>query len=154
MVTKEFLVEKLKEENTYTLSGSGNVQILEDNILFMRRYNLLGGGIKNALDGHYCFVVNIDTFKYVAWKDSDYGSLTWTMPIDNKIFVKVCKANKEKIEQIIAAHILSSYYYDDKKSLIENGYTHHLLCDWRKYPDDLGKLDKMQKLAVDKLKNK
>jgi len=173
-VTIEFL-EKIKSSDC----GYGNVSQLSKDVFSFTEYNFLPGTNPHGLDGHYSFAVNITNFKYVYWKDSDYGGLTYVRDNPNKVFIPVHKSIKKQIEGIIARKLLGSYWYDRNavnsrgKNLFSDGtppekagfgFNDHivryndgwklcLITDWAMTEPDseLGKLDPIEKMAVDEL---
>jgi hypothetical protein len=160
MITKEFLKKKFVDAPGYT-GSSGNIYKIDKAIYTFRVYNLLSGGNKNGLDGHYCFAVNIKDFNYVIWKDSDYGSLAYVKEIKDKKISKIHKSAIAQIESIIAITLSEAYWYDGDhvnsqgENLIkDSSVKSSLICTHvDDYPnDDLGKLSKMEKEAIKLLK--
>ena len=160
-VTREFL-EKIRIRQSW----SGNIDKISKDVYTFTIYNFLPGTNPNGLDGHYSFAVNITNFKYVYWKDSNYGGLTYVRDNKNKILLPVHKSVKQEIEGIIASKLLGAYWYDGKHvnqqgNLLfplenveyEAPYKRSIICTWH---DDqpntpLGILDEMELLAVEKL---
>ena len=153
-VTVEFLKSIMANH-----CGYGNVSQISKDVFTFTEYNFLPGTNPHGLDGHYSFAVNIKNFKYVYWKDSDYGGLTYVKDNTNKVFIPVHKSIKKQIEGIIARKLLSSYWYDGNHvnqqgpNLFGNDCKLCLISDWAiTQPDtDLGTLDEMEKLAVSEL---
>ncbi len=163
MITRKFLESKA-EGSIYNNAGSGNIHKIADNIFAFTVYNFLSGGDPNGFDGHYSFVVDINNFNYLVYKDSDYGGLTYVKDIKDKSFLNVHASMTKKVENIIASKLLGAYYYDSKhvnqqgKNLFpdksENPYYSgqkiSLICMWvDDYPDSpLGQLKNIEKLAI------
>lgn len=160
-LTREYL------EKIATRSQSGNIHKISKDVFVFTMYNFLPGTNINGLDGHYSFAVNITNFKYLYWKDSDYGGLTYVRKNKNKTFLYVHLNMIKEIEGIIAAKLLGSYWYESDKS---NGRGKNLFhkesddeYDWNPkislictfvddYPNEpLGKLSEIELLAIKKL---
>ena len=118
MLTEDFLRSKLKYrivpgygECLYR-SGSGNINVVSDNVFSFLCHNLLPGD-DGQLDGHYKIYVNINTFDYLLYQDSYYGSLHYTTESKNPNWVTdLIEREKYMIESIIADKLLGAYYYD------------------------------------------
>lgn len=98
-------------ELNYIKSGRNNINVLSDNVLTFTEYNLLATG-GSSLDGHYNIFVNYKTFDYLVSKNSEYGSLTYTLPTKEKGWTKLNTEDKKIIEAIIASKLLGAYYQD------------------------------------------
>lgn len=130
-------------------SQSTNIHRLSDSVFSFTEYNFLPTCEQDILDGHYTFFVNKDTFEYLVYKSSDYGSLTYVIPVDFNGFLTaelLPEPSKEHVESIIAHKLLTSYFYDSehinhKGALLfpnpednDNIYAHRsLICDHRGY---------------------
>lgn len=133
-------------------SQSTNIQRLSDLVFSFIEYNYLPSCEQDILDGHYTFFVNKDTFEYLVYKSSDYGSLTYVIPVDFDGFLTaelLPEPSRERVESIIAHKLLTSYFYDSdaqfrKGSLLfkeaETAEHYHyiyskrsLICDNRGY---------------------
>lgn len=137
MLTKDLLESKLKYRTVahhgdclYS-SGRGNIDVVSDNVLSFYEHNLLPGD-DGQLDGHYKIYVNINTFDYLIYKDSCYGSLTYTKKSDDNNWVTdLIEREKSMLESIIADKLLGSYYYQSDainqkgRSLISDGKYEH-----------------------------
>jgi hypothetical protein len=178
MISKEFLESKVTSTSIYYGGlGSGNIEKIAENIFKFHAYNFLPGTNPHGLDGHYCFIINIENFTYRIYKDSDYGSLSYVLYVKNKVFTEVHKSIKEKVEDIIACKLLGAFFYDGDacchrgKNLFsdntppelfrgclnyKDGYKYSVICTWvDDYPNEpLGKLSKIDKLAIKELKSK
>lgn len=159
-VTKEFLENIIEDDNIYNTAGSGNIQRISEDVFSFVIYNFLPGTNPHGLDGHYGFAVNYKTFKYICWKDSDYGGLTYVKKIDDKCFIKIHKSIKNQIEKIIACKLYSSYFYDFKhinqkgNNLIEGcNIKCSLICDWRNESVPLREIEQIEKFAINKLQD-
>jgi len=119
MITKEFLKKKLFEKS---FKRSGNVYTTPKfkNIVSFSVYNILKG-YSGDMDGHYTFVVDIETFNYIVFKHADYGGLTWVIEIDGIERVVVNDLNRKFIEGTIAYVLLTSMDYKIRHS--KTGYT-------------------------------
>lgn len=160
-VTREFL-EKIRVRQSW----SGNINKISKDVYTFTIYNFLPGTNPHRLDGHYSFAVNITNFKYVYWKDSNYGGLTYVRDNIDKILLPVHKSVKSEIEGIIASKLLGAYWDDGsvingngnllfpKKTTEYDPYSKRsIICTWH---DDqpntpLGTLDGIELLAVEKL---
>lgn len=145
MLTEDFLRSKLKYrivpgygECLYK-SGRGNISVMSDNVFSFLHYNLLPGD-DGQLDGHYKIYVNINTFDYLLYQDSYYGSLHYTRESRNSNWVTdLIEREKSMIESIIADKLLGAYYYDHNavnmngRSLISDGSKISLITDYRGY---------------------
>ncbi|HCI58228.1 MAG TPA: hypothetical protein DFH96_05555 [Bacteroidetes bacterium] len=133
-------------------SQSTNIHRLSDSVFTFTEYNFLPTCEQDILDGHYTFFVNKDTFEYLVYKSSDYGSLTYVIPVDFNGFLTaelLPEPSKEHVESIIAHKLLTSYFYEYEavnqkgKNLFEEvekteDYHHiyskrSLICDHRGY---------------------
>lgn len=117
-ITRKFLENKSFEHNVGWNAGvikikasSGNIERLSDNVFYFTEHNLLPND-GSKFDGHYIFFVNYKTFKYVVYKDSDYGGLTYTKPTNEKNAIKLNKIDKKITEAIISSKLLGAYLYD------------------------------------------
>lgn len=126
-----------------------NIHRLSDSVFAFIEYNFLPSCKQDILDGHYTFFVNKDTFEYLVYKSSDYGSFTYVIPVDFDGFLTaelLPKPSRERVESIIADKLLTSYFYDSdhinhKGALLfpnpednENIYAHRsLIVDNRGY---------------------
>jgi len=158
----------------------GNINKISKDVYVFTVYNWLPGGNPHGFNGHYSFAVNITNFKYVVWKDSDYGSLTYVRDNPNKVFIKVHKSMKATVEQIIANKLLGAYWYNrnavnhrgvnlfsdgtpPEKSgtniygedimRYDDGRKYSIICTWvDDYPnEELGQLKDIEKLAIAEL---
>lgn len=117
-ITKEFLESKSYSHNVgwgagiiEISSSSGNLNRVSENVFSFIEYNFLPcDGSK--LDGHYRFYVNYKTFNYVVFKDSEFGSLTYTLPTKEKGIISLNEIDKKIVEAIIASKLLNAYFYD------------------------------------------
>jgi len=130
-------------------SQSTNIHRLSDSVFTFEEYNFLPTCEQDILDGHYTFFVNKDTFEYLVYKSSDYGSFTYVLPVDFDGFLTaelLPEPSKARVESIIAHKLLTSYFYDGnhinhKGALLfsnpkdnENIYAHRsLIVDNRGY---------------------
>lgn len=130
-------------------SQSTNIHRLSDSVFSFTEYNFLPSCEQDILDGHYTFFVNKDTFEYLIYKSSDYGSLAYVIPVDFNGFLTaeiLPEPSKEHVESIIAHKLLTSYFYDSEHinhqgALLfpnpednDNIYAHRsLICDHRGY---------------------
>lgn len=129
-----------------------NINRLSDSVFKFTEYNFLPICEQDVLDGHYTFFVNKDTFEYLVYKSSDYGSFTYTIPVGFDGFQTaetLPQVSKERVESIVAHKLLTSYFYDSDakfskgKLLFEEAETaehyHYiyskrsLICDYRAY---------------------
>jgi hypothetical protein len=93
-------------------SSSGNICRISDNVFKFTEYNFLPGE-DGQLDGHYTFYVNINTFDYLIFQSSYYGSFTYTTPPTQNGWVKnLILREHTMVESIIAHKLLTSYFYD------------------------------------------
>ncbi len=133
MLTEDYLRSKLKYRTVpgygecLYKGGSGNIKVISDNVFSFVYHNLLPGN-DGQLDGHYKIYVNINTFDYLIYKDSGYGSFTYTTESNNTNWVSgLIEREKSMIESIIADKLLGAYYYDHNatnsngRSLISDG---------------------------------
>jgi len=96
-------------------SQSTNIHRLSDSVFTFTEYNYLPSCEQDILDGHYTFFVNKDTFDYLVYKSSDYGSLTYVIPVDFDGFLTaelLPEPSRERVESIIAHKLLTSYFFD------------------------------------------
>ncbi len=96
-------------------SQSTNIHRLSDSVFTFTEYNFLPINEQDVLDGHYTFFVNKDTFEYLIYKSSDYGSFTYVIPVGFGGFLNaenLPQVSKERVESIIAHKLLTSYFYD------------------------------------------
>lgn len=96
-------------------SQSTNIHRLSDSVFSFTEYNFLPSCEQDILNGHYSIYVNKDTFEYLLYKSSDYGSLTYVIPVDFDGFLTaemLPEPSKEHIESIIAHKLLTSYFFD------------------------------------------
>jgi len=133
-------------------SQSTNINRLSDSVFSFYEYNFLPTCEQDILDGHYTFFVNKDTFEYLVYKSSDYGSFTYVLPLEFDGFLTselLPEPSKIRVESIIAHKLLTSYFYDydsmngKGKNLIEDAelaedydktYSKRsLICDDRGY---------------------
>ncbi len=174
-VTLKFL-ERFPKGPTF----DGNIYKISKDVFMFTVYNWLPGDNPHGFDGHYSFAVNITNFKYVVWRDSGYGGLTYVIDNPNKAFIKVHKSMKAVIESIIATKLLGSYWYERTavnqwgKNLFSDGTPPEfvqkniyqedimryndgskisLICTWvDDYPNEpLGELKDIEKLAISEL---
>jgi len=164
-VTRAFLESKVDYK---FYSHDGNAYKLSDFIYKFTQYNFLSGGDENGLDGHYSFIVDILNFNYVVYKCADYGGLTWVKDVANKVFINIHESIKAMVESLIAQKVLRTYHFDSKDVCNRGEFLipkltdeyeflgkRHLISDWvDTYPDDLGKLTDIEKLAVATLKDR
>ncbi len=97
------------------ISASQNIHRISDSVFSFTEYNFLPSCPADILDGHYTIFVNKDTFEYLLYKSSDYGSLTYVIPVDFNGFLTsetLPEPSKVRIESIIAHKLLTSYFYD------------------------------------------
>lgn len=120
-VTRNFLENKSFEHNVGWGAGvikiessTGNIYRLSDNVFYFTEYNFLPTDGSN-FDGHYTFYVNYKTFDYLVYKNSNYGSLTYTTPTKEINIIKLNDIDKKISEAIIASKLLGSYFYDFDK---------------------------------------
>jgi len=106
-VTRKFL-QSFPDGYVY----SGNLYKISKDVFEFTVYNWLPGDNPHGFDGHFSFAVNIRNFKYLVWKDSDYGGLTYVRDNPNKVFIAIHKSMKPIVEQLIANKLLRSYWYD------------------------------------------
>jgi hypothetical protein len=158
-VNVEFLSSKLicgynrwADREIDITSQSTNIHRISDSVFRFTEYNFLPINEQDVLDGHYTFFVNKDTFEYLVYKSSDYGSLTYVIPVGFDGFQTaetLPQVSKEIVESIIAHKLLTSYFYDSDakfskgKLLFEEAetaehyhyiYSHRsLICDYRAY---------------------
>jgi hypothetical protein len=161
------------------INYDGNIHKISKDVYQFTIYNWLPGKNPHGFDGHYSFAVNITNFKYLCWKDSDYGGLTYVRDNQNKIFIPVHKSMKAEVEAIIAGKLRGAYWYDRDavfskgKNLFPNGNPtepaghgfnpnivryhdgakYSLICTWvDDYPNEpLGELKDIEKAAIEKL---
>lgn len=130
-------------------SQSTNIHRLSDSVFSFTEYNFLPTCEQDILDGHYTLFVNKDTFEYLVYKSSDYGSFTYVIPVEFDGFLTaelLPEPSRVRIESIIAHKLLTSYFYDGKHinhkgALLfpnpkdnENIYSHRsLIVDYRGY---------------------
>lgn len=98
-------------------TSSGNINQISDTVFTFTEYNFLPGPIGDGInfDGHYTFFVDYTNMNWLVYKSSDYGSLTWTKPVDFSDFLRkkdFSKKGVKEIEHIIAHKLISSYFYD------------------------------------------
>jgi hypothetical protein len=145
LLTREFLESKLAyyEHKYYGTclhkASSGNIDRISDNVFKFTQYNFLPE-TDGQLYGHYTFYVNVTNFKYLLYKSSFYGSLTYTTEsLDKNWVTNLIERELIEVESIIADKILGSYFYDSNdvnqkgKSLINDGYKKCLITDYRGY---------------------
>lgn len=104
-----------------------NVHLIKGNIISFTEYNFLPTD-GSTLNGHYDFYVNYKTFDYVIFKNSEYGSFTYTLPTKQKGTIKLNEIDKKIIEAKIAYKLLGTYIYDSK--YVQNKGT-NLISDGR-----------------------
>ena len=133
-------------------SQSTNINRLSDSVFTFIEYNFLPICKQDILDGHYTFFVNKDTFEYLVYKSSDYGSFTYVIPVGFNGFQTaetLPQVSKEHIESIVAHKLLTSYFYDRDSQFskgknlfeeFENSENYDktyskrsLICDYRGY---------------------
>lgn len=133
-------------------SQGTNIHRLSESVFSFEEYNYLPSCEQDILDGHFTFFVNKDTFEYLVYKSSDYGSFTYVLPVKFDGFhtdETLPAPSKAKVESIIAHKLLTSYFHDSNhvnhrgKSLVEDAHTaedYHelyskrsLICDNRGY---------------------
>lgn len=138
ILTFEFLETKIHKDYD---CHSSNITRLNQYIYVFEQYNFLPTSKDSILDGHFTIYVNITNFKYILYKSSYYGGLTYTTPSDNETFITKLtdKIDKITIESIIANKLLRSYHYDsnhvnhkgnnliEQPNLYEGGYTKSIL---------------------------
>lgn len=117
-----FLQSKLKNGFSVWAQGeieyksqSSNINRLSDSVFTFTEYNFLPISEQDILDGHYTIFVNKDTFEYLLYKSSDYGSLSYVIPVNFNGFLTaelLPEPSKEHIESIISHKLLTSYFYD------------------------------------------
>lgn len=96
-------------------SQSSNISRLSNDVFSFDEYNFLPSCESDILDGHYTLYVNYKTFQYLLYKSSDYGGLTYTLPVEFKGFLSandLPESSKQHIESIIAHKLLTAYFYD------------------------------------------
>jgi len=96
-------------------SQSTNIHRISDSVFRFTEYNFLPICEQDVLDGHFTFFVNKDTFEYLVYKSSDYGSLTYVIPVEFNGFYNaenLPQVSKECVESIVAHKLLTSYFYD------------------------------------------
>ncbi len=161
ILKKKFLESKSNKNHT---SHDSNIHKISKNVYRFIQYNFLPGENPYGLDGHYCFAVNVTNFKYLVWKDSDYGGLTYVRDIENKVFLEIHESIKEEVESVIADKLLGAYFSEyrnekrERKSLIADSddyYKKSLICTWvDDYPNEpLGQLKEIEKMAIEKLES-
>lgn len=94
---------------------STNMSRLSDSVFSFIEYNYLPSCETDILDGHYTFFVNKDTFEYLVYKSSDYGSLSYVLPVDFDGFLTaelLPEPSKLRVESVIASKLLGAYFYD------------------------------------------
>jgi hypothetical protein len=121
-VNVEFLSNKLicgynrwADREIDITSQSTNIHRLSDSVFTFTEYNYLPINEQDVLDGHFTLFVNKDTFEYLIYKSSDYGSLTYVIPVDfNGFYIaeNLPEVSKERVESVIAHKLLTSYFYD------------------------------------------
>lgn len=109
-LTHKFLERKVLKDRYG--SHSGNVTLISDRVAKFIIHNLLPGE-DGQLDGHYTFFVNVDTFDYLIYQSSYYGSLTYTTESRDTKWVKnLNKREKQAVEHFIACKLLGAYFYN------------------------------------------
>lgn len=103
------------EVTTVRASGS-NINRISNDVFTFTEYNKLPSDETDILDGHYTFFVNYKTFDYLAYKSSDYGSLTYVIPCEfGGYFLtkdNLPEISRKKVEAIIAHKLLGAYFSD------------------------------------------
>ena len=176
-INLEFLKKRIKDKSGHKGHG-GNNHLISDNIIEFLQYNFLPGTNPHGLDGHYTFYVNWKTFQYLMCKHANYGGLTWVREVEKKVFIPIHESIKEQVESIIASKLAGAYYYisNNKVScsrgpnLIGNqkmqmmllsgvtkhyyyeGYKGSLVCDYRDYPKEKGKLGYLSSIDKEAIK--
>lgn len=135
-----------------------NIHRISDSVFKFTEYNFLPADETDILDGHYTFFVNKDTFEYLVYKSSDYGSLTYTIPCEfgGAFLTKesLPEFSRKRVEANIACKLLGAYFYDsaaihskginlfsdgtptepsDRGVRFNDGCKRSLICDYRGY---------------------
>lgn len=161
MIDTKFLKTKLVKEPGCRAS-SGNIAKQSENVFSFIVHNFLPGTNPHSLCGHYSFSVNVKTFDYRVWKNSDYGGLTWVQGIKNKVFLNIYESVKAQIESVIAHKLLGAYWYNYNHinqqglNLFPDGdIKRSLITTWvDDYPGEpLGELEKIEILAIKEFEN-
>jgi len=149
-LTVEFLKKKYQDVSYYSSWAQrsvqpscqhGNITVLNDDILKFTEYNYLPCNEEDILDGHYTFFVDVNTFRWIIYQSSYYGSFTYTTPSKDESMMyetEIPAVSKERIEAIIALKLLSAYHLDHDypnmkgKGLIKGSNSKgSILCDCR-----------------------
>ena len=176
IITKEFLESKSfsclsawggGNQKIPCTAGGGNINRISDEVFRFTVYNLLRTSHdgktyakEDVLDGHFTFYVNFNTFEYLVYKSSDYGSFTYVIPTEfNGFYDKdsLPEISRKRVESIIAHKLLGAYFRDSNAvnrkgaNLVEPGapkpagngfnedimrhpgFKQSLICDYRGY---------------------
>lgn len=128
----EIDIEFLELKSQDTRSGHGNIDRISDSVFEFTVYNFLQEDETDVLDGHFTFFVNYKTFDYLVYQSSDYGSFTYTIPVEfGGFFTKesLSETSRKRVESTIASKLLGAYFHDGNavnskgKNLFSDGTT-------------------------------
>lgn len=123
----------------------GNIKRISDNVFRFTEYNFMPTSHdgktyakEDILEGHFTFYVNANTFEYLAYKSSDYGSFTYVSPVEfNGFYTKetLPEISRKRIESVIAHKLLGAYFQDGNAvnrkgaNLFSNGIFEYVVKD-------------------------
>lgn len=78
-------------------------------------------GEQMQIDGHYTVVIDTVNLRFITWKDSDYGGLTWTKPVEQHV-LNLNQYERKFLNDIIYDKLSFSafYKYDVHKKIGQN----------------------------------